>query len=202
MPAPMKFVGGLPCLDFLNTVGGWSMQRVIDDKLETYADLVRWAGLAGLVKPAVVQIQLARSNPRQAATVLARARALRHALHRLFNCAVDHRKPTAADLSILTAELQIARRHQTLSGSARQYQWTWDRAPALDSILWQVSQSAADLLTSRDLARVRRCAGENCGWMFLDTTRNHSRHWCDMQDCGNLAKVRRFRLRRVRPVKP
>jgi len=194
MPSPMKFIGGLPCLDFVNTVGGWSMERVIDDKLETYADLVRWAGLAGLTIRAGVLNQLARGNPRQAARVLARARALRLALHRLLNCAADRRNPTAADLSILAAELRIARRRQTLSGSTR-FQWTWDQTPALDSILWQVSQSAADLLTSSDLAHVGRCGGENCGWMFLDTTRNHSRHWCDMQDCGNLAKVRRFRLR-------
>jgi predicted RNA-binding Zn ribbon-like protein len=58
-----------------------------------------------------------------------------------------------------------------------------------------VSGSAAELLTSTELARVRECGGENCGWMFLDNSRNHSRHWCDMQDCGNRAKVRRFRQR-------
>ncbi len=196
----MKFVGGLPCLDFVNTVSGWSLQqRVIDDKLESYADLVRWAGLAGLATPARVQNQLARGNPRQAAIVLARARALRRALYRLLNCVVDHRNPAPADLSLVSAELRIANQHQRLSGSARKFELTWDQTPALDPILWRVSQSAADLLTSPDLARVRRCAGENCGWMFLDTTRNHSRHWCDMRDCGNLAKVRRFRLRRGRP---
>jgi predicted RNA-binding Zn ribbon-like protein len=44
--------------------------------------------------------------------------------------------------------------------------------------------------------RVRQCGGENCGWLFLDTSRNRSRQWCDMRDCGNLAKVRRFRQRR------
>jgi len=199
MPAPMKFVGGLACLDFVNTVDGWSLQRVIDDKLESYADLVRWAGLAGLATPARVQNQLARGNPRQAAKVLARARALRHALYRLLNCVVDHCNPAPADLSLVSAELRIANKHQRLSGCARKFELAWDQTPALDSILWRVSQSAADLLTSPDLARVRRCAGENCGWMFLDTTRNHSRHWCDMRDCGNLAKVRRFRLRRARP---
>jgi predicted RNA-binding Zn ribbon-like protein len=31
--------------------------------------------------------------------------------------------------------------------------------------------------------------------MFLDTSRNRSRHWCDMKDCGNRAKVSRFRQR-------
>jgi predicted RNA-binding Zn ribbon-like protein len=31
--------------------------------------------------------------------------------------------------------------------------------------------------------------------MFLDISKNGRRQWCDMQDCGNLAKVRRFRQR-------
>ncbi len=93
-------------------------------------------------------------------------------------------------------ELEIARRHQALAPARRGFAWTWEHPEStLDSILWRVSQSAADLLTSPGLDLVRKCAGENCGWLFLDTMRNHSRHWCDMQDCGNLAKVRRFRER-------
>jgi predicted RNA-binding Zn ribbon-like protein len=28
--------------------------------------------------------------------------------------------------------------------------------------------------------------------MFLDTTRNASRRWCDMAGCGNRAKAKRF----------
>jgi len=67
---------------------------------------------------------------------------------------------------------------------------------ALERVLWSVTLTAADLLTSGDLSQVRLCDGEDCGWLFLDTSRNHSRHWCDMKDCGNRAKVRRFRTRR------
>jgi len=62
--------------------------------------------------------------------------------------------------------------------------------------LWPLSRSAAELLTSADLAFIRECQGEDCGWLFLDTSRNRTRRWCDMRDCGNLAKVRRFRRRR------
>ncbi|HYK18393.1 MAG TPA: ABATE domain-containing protein [Bryobacteraceae bacterium] len=190
----MKFIGGLPCLDFLNTVGGWKQGRVIEDKFVTYSDLVRWAGLAGLAvrRPA-------RPNPRKSAEVLARARSLRLALHRVFICAVENRPPGHADLAIFTRELSLAREHQALVEQRGKFLWKWDDAPAIDAILWCVSQSAADLLTSPDLGRVRCCLGENCGWLFLDRTRNRSRHWCDMKDCGNLAKVRRFRARLTRP---
>ena len=186
----MKFIAGLPCLDFVNTVGGWQQGRVIDDKLETYPDLARWAKLADM------QIATpARPNQREAAKVLTRARALRYALHRILNNAIENRPPTRADLAVLSAELARAREQQELAAEHGRFLWKWDETPALDAVLWRVSQSAAGLLTSPDLARLRRCAGQNCGWMFLDTTRNRSRHWCDMKDCGNLAKVRRFRER-------
>ena len=65
-------------------------------------------------------------------------------------------------------------------------------AAVLDAVLWHVARSAAELLTSGDLGRVRGCASEECGWVFLDTTRNRSRRWCDMKECGNREKARRF----------
>lgn len=62
---------------------------------------------------------------------------------------------------------------------------------------WPIVYSAAKLLASSGLDRVRQCAGDDCGWLFLDTSRNHSRRWCDMADCGNRAKARRH-YRRTR----
>ena len=59
-----------------------------------------------------------------------------------------------------------------------------------------VASSAAELLTSAALEDTRECDSEGCGWLFLDTSRSRRRRWCDMRDCGNLAKVRRFRERR------
>jgi predicted RNA-binding Zn ribbon-like protein len=49
------------------------------------------------------------------------------------------------------------------------------------------------------LERVRECANHDCGWLFLDLSRNRSRKWCDMSSCGNRAKVRRFREREAQP---
>lgn len=198
MPSPMKFVGGLPCLDFVNTVGGWSADAAREDKLESYSDLVRWAALAGLIRDreAHALARLAGLRRGQAAKVLAKARALRRALYCLLKCAAENRKPAPPDIRVFERELSGARKHQRLSAAGDRFDWTWDHPrESLDSILWRVCQSAADLVTSPDLARVRQCGGPDCGWLFLDTTRNHSRHWCDMKDCGNLAKVRRFRQR-------
>jgi predicted RNA-binding Zn ribbon-like protein len=66
-------------------------------------------------------------------------------------------------------------------------------------MLWLIADSAAEMLTTGDLSRLKQCPGDDCGWLFEDTSKNRRRQWCDMQACGNLAKVRRFRsrLRRV-----
>ena len=70
-----------------------------------------------------------------------------------------------------------------------------DDEGALDRPLWPVLRSAAALLTSDDIARIRECAAERCAWLFIDHSRNRSRRWCDMRDCGNRAKARRHYAR-------
>jgi predicted RNA-binding Zn ribbon-like protein len=58
--------------------------------------------------------------------------------------------------------------------------------------LYPIVKSAADLLVSAQLDRIRVCADPQCGWLFLDSSRNRSRRWCSMDTCGNRAKARRF----------
>jgi predicted RNA-binding Zn ribbon-like protein len=131
---------------------------------------------------------------RPAAGVLARGIRLREALYRIFKGTLEGRRPRGADADVLRKELSIARAHQRLDIHTRRFVWTFPEPPdALDRILWPVALSAAELLSSGDLAKLRQCSGGDCGWIFLDTSRNHRRQWCDMRDCGNRAKVNRFR---------
>jgi predicted RNA-binding Zn ribbon-like protein len=51
---------------------------------------------------------------------------------------------------------------------------------------------------SHKLDRVRSCQGDTCGWLFLDMSKNRSRRWCSMSDCGNTAKARRYYHRKVK----
>ena len=55
--------------------------------------------------------------------------------------------------------------------------------------------AAAELLTSPQRLKIRACAAEDCGWLFLDTSRSGRRRWCTMESCGNRAKARRFHAR-------
>lgn len=207
--AEMKLVGGRLCLDFINTVDGRKSEsprkesrpiysRVLGDKLVAYSDLVAWSRHAGIVtaKEAERLIQLSKLNAGEAKNVFDRAIALREALYRIYKAMMTGRRPQTVDLETVNDELLRARTHEKLTHGAHGFTWEWvDSEATLDRMLWSIAHSGAELLTTGDLSRLRECGGEECGWLFEDTSKNRSRQWCDMQDCGNLAKVRRYRTR-------
>lgn len=206
-----KLVGGNVSLDFVNTVNGRISRpnkksgrdyydALPSDKLENYADLIGWSLKAGLINESRAKklLQLAEADSRAANAVLKRALNLRESIYRLFKSAMEGWLPEAEDLEKLNRELSVARRHQRLSTAANKtfvFEWI-NGAEALDRKLWQISESATDLLINGDLTRIRRCVNDVCNWLFLDTSRNRTRQWCVMKDCGNAAKVRRFRAKR------
>ena len=214
--AVMKLVGGRLCLDFVNTTGGRASDPasgtndpfavvILRDKLNDYFDLLIWGQRTGLLTEAELQelIHEGKRREAEAAAVLARALALREALYRICKAIVDKRPPPGSDMALLNEELAEARRHERLVAVAEGFDWQWTLgAGELDRMLWPVARSAAELLTAADLSRLHACEGETCGWLFEDTSRNRSRQWCTMDDCGNIAKVRRFRANARRADKP
>lgn len=190
---PFKFVAGNLALDFTSTVSGWEEGRPRRDYLAGYDDLVEWAEAAGVVDRRAGKRLLAEAaqRPREAARALARALELRQALYGLFDATASGRRPAPAGLEALNAALAQSLPHQLVLASGDGFGWGWDDAPDLERVLWPVLRASAELLTSDRLARVRRCGGEHCGWLFLDETKNRSRRWCEMSVCGNRAKARR-----------
>jgi predicted RNA-binding Zn ribbon-like protein len=97
-------------------------------------------------------------------------------------------------MAVLNEVLGQALSHLRLSSTAdRGFELAWvDRHDGFESLLWPIARSAADLLTSEQRMRVHQCNGERCTWLFLDMSKNKTRRWCNMADCGNRAKARRF----------
>ena len=197
--AQIKLIGGRHCLDFVNTVGGRKDSgNIREDKLSEYSDLLAWGVRVGLLSDAEAQKLLHESlrKPADANAVFKRAIALREAIYRISRAILQDKQIKDADLEILNRELLVAHSRMMLVSEKKNFLWQWDRQDlALDRILWVIADSAAKMLTTADLTRLRQCPGDDCGWLFDDTTRNRSRQWCDMKDCGNIAKVRRFRAR-------
>jgi predicted RNA-binding Zn ribbon-like protein len=79
------------------------------------------------------------------------------------------------------------------------------RSTAPDGTMEQVLATVAIAYLSSQIGgvwrRVKACAEPDCRWAFLDLSRNGSRRWCDMSECGNRAKNRAWRVRQnSRPV--
>jgi CGNR zinc finger len=84
-----------------------------------------------------------------------------------------------ADLRRFVAQAQA---HAELAPADHAYELAWPLTARLDALLWPIALSALELLTSPQLIRVKKCAG--CPWVFLDQSKNLSRRWCAMDDCG------------------
>ncbi|HEY7652408.1 MAG TPA: ABATE domain-containing protein [Methylomirabilota bacterium] len=203
-PAVFEFNSGRLCLDFTNTVRA----RPLSDRVESinqYSDLLEWARQATILtaEEASALAQEARRRPRQAAETLAQAIALREAIHGLFSARAAGLPVPPADLRTLNQAIGRAMAHAGLTPSGSRFGWSWPEAPVdLDRVSWWVARSAAELLTSSDLTFVRECASYDCGWLFMDTTKNRSRRWCNMRTCGNRAKGRRHYERKKGAQRP
>jgi predicted RNA-binding Zn ribbon-like protein len=193
------------CLEFTNTVdwrGADGQGQRREEALTSYRDLVGWALRQEVLKGSEARrlLRRARREPEAAAAALERAIAVREAIYRIFSATAHGRAPDAGDLATMNGALAEALAHLRLVRTSEGFGWGWlgdrGREMALDRVLWPVVRAAAELFTSKELDRVKECANDPCGWLFLDVSRNRSRRWCSMESCGNRMKARRHYQRR------
>ncbi len=172
---PVRPVAGRLALDFLNTADWTAEGAVAHEKLETLRDAVLWMRALGLPEPALP-------------ASVAELHAFRRGLRAVFLATEDAASGLACLNEVLagTAGAPIVQR----PGSPLP-------TPAGMSLLQLLAVSAASILADpREVARLKLCPGMDCGWLFLDETRNARRRWCQMETCGNRAKARRSYARK------
>lgn len=184
---------GVLCLDFVNTLS-WRTSDHPHEWLKSYPHLLAWGQLVGLLTNTDARSleEFAAQQSEEARSVFQRALHLREALYRIFSAIDASSPPPEEDINTLNQELAISDRHRYLKWDGGHFSWSFsEEGHDLDRLLWRVASSAAQLLASEKLERVGECQGEGCGWLFLDTSKNHSRRWCSMNDCGNREKARK-----------
>jgi predicted RNA-binding Zn ribbon-like protein len=205
MPAPFQLLAAHPALDFVNTLDKRFAVAGPTELLCSYTDLLGFVEQSKLLDAKQVNELRRKADVESAAQVLRRARDLRETLAKVFYGVAERGKPPEASLKRLERYALQVQRHRELVWSDRlgkrgavfRAAWTWGRSenkPALP--LWAIALSATELVGSTAISHVHACASETCRWLFLDTSKNHSRRWCDMAICGNRVKVRRFQARR------
>ncbi len=193
---PAESVDAERVLAFVNTLSGRPTSAPVE-RLVSYDALVEWAREQHLVSAAAAErlTAEAKRHPHQAAGVLVRAREFREALNGLAESIEKQRQPGSAVLNTISDYLAAAYANGRLVPHGGGLQWVASADDALERILWEIGRATGRLVMSPRLSKVRACAASDCGWWFVDDTKNHSRRWCDMKLCGNREKVKRFRSR-------
>ncbi len=182
------------CLDFANT-RFWRGTPVPTETLGGIDELLAWCeAKEGL--PAAEAVRWHRSAA-EGATLFGDALALREAIYRLFRAMAARTRPDEADLAALNRALATAPGRAALAPLGEGFGWRVDAVPPgaaglLTPVLW----STGDLLVSRRLAKLRRCANDQCLWLFIDDSKSGNRRWCSMSSCGNRAKAHRHYVKR------
>ena len=181
-------------LDFANTTEFHAGNHP-EEHLNSYADLLSWSEGAGLLTYSEGRALLDKSNrePDAGLHVLEKALEFREQIYRIFSAIANDERPSQDDLAIFNKTLVQALQNSRIAINEQGYSWSWQNMESsLESMLWPIARETANLLTSQEINRIGECADDRgCGYLFIDTSRNHSRRWCSMEACGNRAKAQR-----------
>jgi predicted RNA-binding Zn ribbon-like protein len=193
---PGDIVGGSAALDLVNTVSGWNHDP--EDWVPDIATFLVWARTCGVLDEGEqnAAARHARNSPPAADRVLASVKELRFALRGLMD-ALEHRTSAQPDdLSVIDDWRRRLAISEQIIVRRNKIDFTFNRdISALELPGLRVTAAALSLLGDFPAARIKTCAAADCGWKFVDQSKNQSRRWCDMAVCGNLAKARQYRAR-------
>jgi predicted RNA-binding Zn ribbon-like protein len=192
-----ELVGGHPALDLVNTLDWRFRVGLPEEFVESYGDLLRFTEQSQLLTPRQTRHLLRSANQSATERTLASVRELREAAAEVFYAVLDGHNPASAPVKLLETSFKVARRHQNLMWSGSRLTWGWQETTAEPELpLWLLSLSVVGLMTSDAMQQLRACDNSECRWLFLDTSKNHTRRWCEMRICGNRMKARRFKAQR------
>jgi len=180
------------CLVFSNTVENYRLEQQLDNLVD-FPRWVEWSTKHGLVEGPLRErlLSWAAANPAASGLALESAKALRLRLFRLLSARAAGAIPDTDALAFLNEHLAMATAHLELQPTPQGVVLVWQDEVSPERLVWPIVYSAACLLTHPQSARLRRCGGDKCTWLFIDESKNGSRLWCDMSVCGNRAKSRR-----------
>ena len=185
-----RLVGGDAALDFVNT-DLFSQADRSTDVLRSAEEFVAWCAHAGVASPSSATVHLSRA---QEQAFLREADEVRTAIRMIVEAIAARRDFDPAALTTLRSAYAdaVGRAAPTLDGGG--LSWAWE-PPSPHGALSVLVGAAVDLLRHGAVDRIKACP--NCGFVFLDTTRNGSRRWCSMEDCGGQEKMRRYVTKRA-----
>ena len=192
-----RIVGGNVALDLLNTQNGTAGEPPTDDILRDYGDLLAWAHYIGVLSELEAErlLRSSRRDPDAASAAFERMRTTRAYLYAIFSAVAMSVPPPERAVARLQRDEAEALSHAEIVAIDDGFEWSWARDEDMARPLWPIIHAALRLLIDGPLDRVKGCAA--CRFHFLDESRNRSRRWCSMDDCGTADKMRKYVARRA-----
>jgi len=190
-----ELIGGNVALDLVNTLD-WRFREEPppEELLNDYADLAHFTEQSGLMGDALARRLIRNVSESKAAQVVGAVRELREAAAKVLYAALEGDDPPSSPVKALDRFFRVARESQRLLWDGEKLAWELAQPPVPPELpLWMLSLSAAELMTTEQMHKLRECGNAECRWLFLDTSKNHTRRWCEMKICGNRMKARRFK---------
>ena len=188
-----ELVGGHPALDLVNTLDWRFRESGAEELIENYADVVSFVEQAGMLGASDARRLIRTAPESRAEKVVVAVRELREAAADALYAVVEGRSPATTVVRRLEAWFAEAGTQQQLYWDGAKMAWKVTPSAGIELPLWLLSLSVAQFMTSHQLPLLRACGAEECRWLFVDTSKNHTRRWCDMKICGNRVKARRFK---------
>ena len=188
-----ELVSGHPALDFVNTLDWRFRESGPEELIHDYDYLLRFATQSGLLTPGQTQPIRRAATSRTVSEALGSALELREAISQIFYAIMDGVPPPTVAIKKFNQHLHAAESNRNMVWSRSRLVPSWLSKSDPNLPVWLIAQSASDLLSTDAVNSIRACADPQCRWLFLDTSKNHSRRWCDMKVCGNRMKARRFK---------
>jgi len=182
-------IGGALCLDFANTLYGHT--ESVHEYLFDYRDLVLWSRHAGVLSPQRAGNLLSKGEqaPAESEAVFCQAIQVRETIFHVFTSLSQDESQQDDDIGQLHQVWLESHAHSKVVRTEAGFVIGWVEEASLDMMLWPITRSAIELLTSDELKRVKQC--DCCDWLFIDRSRNQRRRWCSMSACGNRVKMAR-----------
>jgi predicted RNA-binding Zn ribbon-like protein len=153
-----------------------------DDELTTMAELDAWYTGEGFT-----------GERRHTPDELAAVRALRLRLRALWEA--DEDADAVAIVNGMLAEGGALPRLVDHDGLGWHIHANAPDAPLADRVMVEIAMAWVDVLRQDERARMKRCAADDCEAVLVDFSRNRSKRFCDVGNCGNRMNVRAFRAR-------
>jgi predicted RNA-binding Zn ribbon-like protein len=195
---PFELIAGHPALDFVNTLDWRFRESGAEELLLSYDHLVHFARQSNLLSAKQAQRLRKTCDESSKSRALNASRDLREAIAGVLYATAEKRKSPTQSIRKLDKYFKEALLQKKLVWNSNRIESVWADAEYDPRFpLWLLSSSASDLMTSDAAREIRTCDNAECRWMFLDTSKSHTRRWCDMKICGNRMKARRFKAQRT-----